>query len=414
MIPVSDSTTPCSTCATPQVGRLVPGGVRHRDRRPDPRHGGVPPGAGTDNHHDLGLFSVGPDARRPRAGPGRAVPPGVGGRHDPRPGRPRATHLAERRRARRRERPRREQVDLRQGPRRQRVRDHVERAARAVGPTTRHRRDRRSRSTSTPSWLDTGARACSVGFAGMPQPRLVRTRRPSSPRTARTSPRPPLAITFSDDAARGRRAVRRADARRHWPTAAPAASPAGCVFWMKAAERTFSTVAEDHGNCSVGSVTHGFKTLDEVAGNSDVAALLDTGWVTMDVVPQIPVVHEKPGAVTYGPLAETPGRPRRRVPARQRPPADGAVGRDPGPAHRGQAAVPHRRDRQGGGRARRERGMRAQPRAHRHAADRDDVRDPGVAAAPSIVALASQQHTRPPTARVGAATPPTTRAASDA
>ena len=78
---------------------------------------------------------------------------------------------------------------------------------------------------------------------------------------------------------------------------------------MKAAERTFSTVAEDHGNCSVGSMTHGFKTLEEVAGNSDVAALLESGWVTMDVVPQIPVVHEKPGAVTYGPLADTPVDP---------------------------------------------------------------------------------------------------------
>ncbi len=71
--------------------------------------------------------------------------------------------------------------------------------------------------------------------------------------------------------------------------------PAGCVFWMKAAEATFGTVAEDHGNCSVGSLTHGFKTLDEVAGNSDVAALLDSGWVTMDVVPQIPVVHREAG-----------------------------------------------------------------------------------------------------------------------
>ena len=56
----------------------------------------------------------------------------------------------------------------------------------------------------------------------------------------------------------------------------------------------------------MGSLTHGFKTLDEVAGNSDVAALLDTGWVTMDVVPQIPVVTTPPGAVTYGPLAESP------------------------------------------------------------------------------------------------------------
>ena len=56
-------------------------------------------------------------------------------------------------------------------------------------------------------------------------------------------------------------------------------------------------------------MTHGFKTLDEVAGNSDVAALLGSGWVTMDVVPQIPVVRERPGAVTYGPLADTPVDP---------------------------------------------------------------------------------------------------------
>jgi uncharacterized protein (DUF169 family) len=85
--------------------------------------------------------------------------------------------------------------------------------------------------------------------------------------------------------------------------------PAGCVFWMHAADRTFSTVAADHGNCSVGSLTHGFKTLDEVAGNDDVAALVGSGWVSMDVVPQIPVVRERPGSVVYGPLAETPSDP---------------------------------------------------------------------------------------------------------
>ena len=116
---------------------------------------------------------------------------------------------------------------------------------------------------------------------------------------------PPLAITFTDAPPEGVEPyadpMPDATARRsHGPR------PAGCVFWIKAAERTFSTVAEDHGNCSVGSMTHGFKTLEEVAGNSDVAALLESGWVTMDVVPQIPVVHERPGAVTYGPLAETP------------------------------------------------------------------------------------------------------------
>jgi len=119
---------------------------------------------------------------------------------------------------------------------------------------------------------------------------------------------PPLAITFSEELPAGV-----APFDEPMPAALDDGRtgrvPAGCVFWMKATERTFSTVAADHGNCSVGSLTHGFKTLDEVAGNSDVAALLETGWVTMDVVPQIPVVHEKPGAVTYGPLADTPFDP---------------------------------------------------------------------------------------------------------
>jgi uncharacterized protein (DUF169 family) len=119
---------------------------------------------------------------------------------------------------------------------------------------------------------------------------------------------PPIAITFSDDAPPG---VDPFDSPMPAPTddGRTGRVPAGCVFWIRAADRTFSTVAEDHANCSVGSVTHGFKTLDEVAGNGDVAALLDAGWVTMDVVPQIPVVHDRPGTVTYGPLAETPVDP---------------------------------------------------------------------------------------------------------
>lgn len=119
---------------------------------------------------------------------------------------------------------------------------------------------------------------------------------------------PPLAITFSDAPIEGV-----APYAKPMPDALPDGRTgrvaAGCVFWMEAADRTFSTVAEDHGNCSVGSMTHGFKTLEEVAGNSDVAALLESGWVTMDVVPQIPVVRERPGAVTYGPLADTPVDP---------------------------------------------------------------------------------------------------------
>lgn len=115
---------------------------------------------------------------------------------------------------------------------------------------------------------------------------------------------PPIAITFSVGPPPG---VPRADDPMPEPLedGRTGRVAAGCVFWMKAAEKTFSTVAADHANCSVGSLTHGFKTLHEVAGNSDVATLLATGWVTMDVVPLIPVVRDRPGAVTYGPLAET-------------------------------------------------------------------------------------------------------------
>jgi uncharacterized protein (DUF169 family) len=80
--------------------------------------------------------------------------------------------------------------------------------------------------------------------------------------------------------------------------------PAGCAFWVKAAERTFSTIPADHGNCSVGRLTHGMATLDDVGSNADVAELLGSGWVQMDDVLAIPTISARPGAVVYGPLRE--------------------------------------------------------------------------------------------------------------
>ena len=119
---------------------------------------------------------------------------------------------------------------------------------------------------------------------------------------------PPLAITFSAEAPSG---VARYDAEM--PPPAPDGRTgkvsAGCVFWMKACDSTFTTVAEDHGNCSVGSLTHGFKTLDEAGGGADVAALVESEWVTPDIFPHIPTVSERPNFVTYGPLAEAVSEP---------------------------------------------------------------------------------------------------------
>ena len=85
--------------------------------------------------------------------------------------------------------------------------------------------------------------------------------------------------------------------------------PAGCVFWMQGAERTFATVAADHANCSVGSYTHGFLTLEEAAARDDVEAVLASGWVDQAAVMSLPHVADRPGSVVYGPLADAPSAP---------------------------------------------------------------------------------------------------------
>lgn len=115
---------------------------------------------------------------------------------------------------------------------------------------------------------------------------------------------PPIAITFSGSDP----GVERFDAPLPAPTADGRTGrvPAGCVFWIEGAQRTFTTVPEDHGNCSVGSLTHGLIDLETAATRADVGALVEAGWVTPDVFPEIPTLGSKPGYITYGPLAVTP------------------------------------------------------------------------------------------------------------
>ena len=80
--------------------------------------------------------------------------------------------------------------------------------------------------------------------------------------------------------------------------------PAGCVFWIQGATDTFATLAADHANCSVGSYTHGFITLEEAATKDDVGAVLEAGWVDQSAVMDLPHVAEQPESVVYGPLAK--------------------------------------------------------------------------------------------------------------
>ncbi|HET6966291.1 MAG TPA: DUF169 domain-containing protein [Acidimicrobiales bacterium] len=85
--------------------------------------------------------------------------------------------------------------------------------------------------------------------------------------------------------------------------------PAGCVFWVHAAAKVFTTETADHGNCSVGSFTHGLRSAEEVAGNGDVAALVGSGWAPETLLSVLPQVSGRPSHVTYGPLASFPGNP---------------------------------------------------------------------------------------------------------
>ena len=118
----------------------------------------------------------------------------------------------------------------------------------------------------------------------------------------------PVAIAFISHVPAGIERIQRttpprtADGR----TGAVAAS---CVFWIEGTQGVFSTEAEDHGNCSVGSLTHGFKTMEEIAQNADVAALCETGWVTPEAVAKVAVVREKPTSIVYGPLRDMPVEP---------------------------------------------------------------------------------------------------------
>jgi uncharacterized protein (DUF169 family) len=114
----------------------------------------------------------------------------------------------------------------------------------------------------------------------------------------------PIAITFVDEVPKG---VQKFGVNH--PAASPdgrtGAVPAGCVFWIKAEERTFSTEPADHGNCSVGSLTHGLISLEEAATRGDVKAVCEARWVNPEVFPHIPVVKERANYIIYGPLAET-------------------------------------------------------------------------------------------------------------
>ncbi len=84
---------------------------------------------------------------------------------------------------------------------------------------------------------------------------------------------------------------------------------ASCVFWTRAHDRTFATTPSDHGNCSVGSLTHGLIPLEEAATRADVQAICEAKWVDPEIFPHIPTVAERPESIVYGPLSDATSDP---------------------------------------------------------------------------------------------------------
>ena len=115
---------------------------------------------------------------------------------------------------------------------------------------------------------------------------------------------PPVAITFHEAAPNG--ATRYFDEPMSDPTpdgrAGRVAAP--CVFWIHGHESTFSTLPQDHGNCSVGLFTHGLADAADIVDKADVAELLDVGWVTLEAFADVAALARRPAAISYGPLEE--------------------------------------------------------------------------------------------------------------
>ena len=84
---------------------------------------------------------------------------------------------------------------------------------------------------------------------------------------------------------------------------------APCVFWMHGHERAFTTLPEDHGNCSVGRYTHGLAGAEDIIDKADVGALLEVGWVTMEAFAGVAALSRRPVAIRYGPLNQAASEP---------------------------------------------------------------------------------------------------------
>lgn len=119
----------------------------------------------------------------------------------------------------------------------------------------------------------------------------------------------PVAITFHETVPNGTTKYFDKPMSEPTPDGRSGRVAAPCVFWMHGHETAFATLPQDHGNCSVGRFTHGLAGAADIIDKSDVAALLEVGWVTMEAFAGVAALSRQPAAISYGPLGEATSVP---------------------------------------------------------------------------------------------------------
>jgi uncharacterized protein (DUF169 family) len=92
----------------------------------------------------------------------------------------------------------------------------------------------------------------------------------------------------------------------------PAAEPAGCGYWRRAADgEVFFTLAGDHKGCPVGAHTHNvtLTPLEQQELMGLVETMVGLSYLKMEEVPQIPTRRTPLQVAVYAPLAAAPVPP---------------------------------------------------------------------------------------------------------
>ena len=87
--------------------------------------------------------------------------------------------------------------------------------------------------------------------------------------------------------------------------------PSGCSFWRRAADAVFYTTPEDHYNCPIGTVTHGFQIPPEKSKEAQklLNLMVESDYITEEEFNQVPKAAKNHSVVVYGPLDAMPCEP---------------------------------------------------------------------------------------------------------